>query len=187
MARRRTKVKGKKKVSVELIPRLAGDGKPRLPYAIMDALIEANHSHLKSAKIALCWRKGWKNDRDGHIKLGQAKKASDMDRALKEYDLVILLNFEAWNESGFTEKQMNALVDHELCHCELAKDNDGEPIEDELKRACYRIRKHDVEEFQEVISRHGTWKRDLERFAEAAAKSKISGKLFEKPAVAAVA
>jgi hypothetical protein len=38
---------------------------------------------------------------------------------------------------------------------------------DDLGRRVYAIRPHDVEEFEDVIKRHGTYKRDLERFAAA--------------------
>ena len=31
----------------------------------------------------------------------------------------------------------------------------------------WRIRKHDLEEFREIVARHGTWKGDIEKFAEA--------------------
>ncbi len=67
------------------------------PYAILDALIAANHPHLATAKIALAWHLGWKADADERIKLGQAQKASDLDRQLHGYDFVILLNRPVWN------------------------------------------------------------------------------------------
>ncbi len=38
---------------------------------------------------------------------------------------------------------------------------------DERGRKCYRMRKHDLEEFSEIVERHGLWKKDLEHFAAA--------------------
>jgi len=171
MARRSTRTpkdKARKKCTVKLLKRTHA-GEVVGPYRIMEKLIEKHHNHLKDAKIAIAWRFGWKSDTDGHTVLGQAKKGSDLDRELHDHDFVILLNHERWNGSGFTEDQMTALMDHELCHCEISKDTNGEPKTDENGRICYRIRKHDVEEFRDVVARHGMWKGDLEQFAEAAA------------------
>lgn len=167
MARRprAPKEKSRKKVTVKLLKRLHA-GEVVGPYRIMERLIKAHHPHLEDAKIAIAWRFGWKSDADGHTTLGQAKKGSDLDRELHDHDFVILLNHERWNNSGFTETQMDALMDHELCHCEVAKDSNGEPKTDDSGRTCYRIRKHDVEEFREVFERHGFWKSDLEFLAD---------------------
>lgn len=59
------------------------------------------------------------------------------------------------------------MIDHELCHCEVALDANGETKLDEQGRTCYRIRKHDIEEFKDVVSRHGVYTRELEEFARA--------------------
>lgn len=133
-------------------------------YEIMDALVAAHHSHLAGARIAIAWRFGQKPDKDGHLELGKCKKASDLNRDLHQYNFVILLNFEAWN--GMSGDQRRALMDHELSHAETVKQSDGEDAEDEGGRTVYRIRKHDIEEFREVIARHGLYKRDLEDFAK---------------------
>jgi len=166
--RRSTKAKAKKKsrkkVTVSLLKRKHG-GKTTQAYEIMDKLIEKHHTHLAEAKIAICWRFGWNADADGRLRLGQCKKASDCDRALREYDFVLLLNHEMWNASNFSQAQMKALIDHELCHAQVSIDADGEPRTDEQGRTCYRTRKHDVEEFTEVVTRHDLYTSDLERFA----------------------
>jgi hypothetical protein len=171
MGRRRgggVKEKARKKVTVKLIERKHA-GQITGPYRIMEKLIAAHHPQLKDAKIALAWRYGWKATTDGHTTLGQAKKGSDLDREMHDHDFVIMLNFERWNSGAFSEAQMHALLDHELCHCEISKDTNGEPKTDERGRVVYRIRKHDVEEFQDVVARHGMWKGDLEKFADAIA------------------
>jgi hypothetical protein len=134
----------------------------------MDELIEKHHPHLAEAKIAIAWRFGWSQDADGLLKLGQAKKVSELDRDLHDYDFIILLNHEVWNKASFSERQMKALIDHELCHCSVSIDTNGEKKIDERGRVIYRIRKHDVEEFREVAARHGCWRDDLRQLAEAA-------------------
>lgn len=193
MGRRRsmgTKVKARKKVNVTLLERSHG-GKATTAYRLMDEIIEAHHEHLKEAKIAIAWRFGWKANADGRITLGQAKKGSDLDRALHDHDFVILLNHEVWNQTSFTEAQMRALLDHELCHCAVAIDTSGDPKLDENGRTCYRIRKHDIEEFRDVVSRHGVWKEDIESFVNAAMEAKKrpllnkdapNGQKFSEPA-----
>lgn len=169
MARRKKapKEKSRKKVTVKLLERLHA-GKVTGPYQIMESLIKEHHSHLSEAKIAIAWRFGWKADADGRVKLGQAKKGSDLDRELNDKDFVILLNHEAWNRADFTEAQMRALLDHELCHAAISLDSNGELKTDENGRTVYRIRRHDCEEFRDVVARHGMWKSDLQEFAAAA-------------------
>lgn len=169
------KEKARKQVAVQLVPEKHA-GQITGPYRIMRELIEAHHPQLAEAKIAIAWRFRWRSDADGRIKLGQCKKGSDLDRELHGHDFVILLNHELWNTSRFTEAQMRALLDHELCHAEVTKDSNGEPKVDDRGRKCYRIRKHDVEEFREIVARHGEWKSDIEAFVQAAQSSKGSNR-----------
>jgi hypothetical protein len=152
-------------------------------YALMDQLIEAHHADLRTAKIALAWRFGWKPDPDGRLQLGQFRKAADLDRQLHGYDAAILLNFEAWGAAEFGKEHQAALLDHELCHGALAMDENGEAKQDEDGRMVYRVRKHDVEEFVCIIERHGIWKRDLQAFAEAALEAQDHPLLGLKEAV----
>jgi hypothetical protein len=163
-------IKKTKAVNVKMLNRSEYDGM----YEMVNDLVSEHHHHLIDARISLAWRYGWTEDQDGRLKLGQAKKLSDFDRELRtdageEIDLVILLNFEAWNDAGFTREHQLALLDHELCHFQVAVDEDGETKLDERNRQIYRIRGHDVEEFTEIVSRHGIWKSDLEKFAKQAA------------------
>ena len=161
------KEKRRKRVNVKLIERMNA-GRVVAPYQIMEDLIERHHSHLAEAKIAMAWRFGWRPDADGRLRLGQCRKGSDLDRELHQFDFVILLNHEAWNRADFSAEQQAALVDHQLCHAQVAIDTDGEPKADELGRTVYRIRRHDVEEFRDVVARHGLWTDDLEKFASEA-------------------
>lgn len=176
--RRKSPGERRKKVTVSLIPEKRGKEVPA-PYRIMRELIEQHHKHLAEAKIAIAWRFGKKADADGRMWLGAAKKGSDLDRALHEYDFVILLNHEVWNSSQFKEAQMYALMDHELCHCAVANDTDGNPKKDEQGRTVYRTRKHDLEEFQEVYARHGAWAKDIQAFLEARHEERPLIKLAE--------
>lgn len=160
------KPKKPKKVNIQLI----GSGHPL--YQMLDDIIQQHHEHLVRARIGLCWHKGWRTDRDNHVTLGMARKANDLSRELSEYDFLILLSEEAWET--LTEAQRLALLDHELCHCAADLDADDKQKEDERGRLCWRMRNHDIEEFREIVARHGTYKTDLEYFVKAALESKAA-------------
>lgn len=159
-----------KKSTTEIIEREHDNGEPREVYRVLDDLIATHHTHLADAKIVLAWRFGWKPDQDGRLTLGQAKKVDDLNKDLHGYDFIILLNHEAYNAAQFTMEQQRALLDHELCHCVPALDEEGEQKTDEDNRLVWRLRGHDIEEFQEIVGRHGCWKSELEKFAMAALK-----------------
>lgn len=149
-----------KRVNFQIIKADTNEGRPI--YQLANRTIEKHHGHLVNARIVIAWHLAWKPDRDGVKKLGQLKKASDLDRELYPYDFVMLLNKDFWTHSQTTDEQREALVDHELCHGGIVTDNEGEPKIDQRGRKIYRLRKHDIQEFSEIILRHGCWKRDLE-------------------------
>lgn len=165
----------RKSVNLELIDRKACPE----PYRLLDSIREDFHPALKKAQIALAWKKGWRADRDGRLILGQCRKAADLQRELAPYDFVILLNHEAWRE--FTVDKKKALLDHELCHAApLLDTKTGLQKQDERGRLLWRIRKHDIEEFREIVQRHGCYKADLQAFAEAVIEAKqAQGVLLE--------
>jgi hypothetical protein len=169
----------KKKIGHELIDPKSGDG--RRIYAILKGLIKKYHDDLTHARIAVAWNLSWKPDVDGRLQIGKMKLASDLDRELSEFDLVIILNREFWKNVKFTDKQREALIDHELSHGALQRAKNLEPIEDEKGRKCYRIRKHDIEEFGAVVERNGIYKKDLEGFAKSVIKARQRG-LFDEAA-----
>lgn len=166
------KAKGEKKIKVELIEEWISPRKDNVraePYEILDRIREAHHPHLSEARIALVWRKDVKADRDGRLVLGQAKKATDLGREFSDFDLIVLLNEEAW--ADLTPAQRDLLVDHELMHFALVE-KEGSPIRDERGRLCYRLRRHDLEEFRDVVARHGILMDDVAAFAEVCAAAR---------------
>ena len=157
------KKKGKK-VNYELIDRETVVG--RSMYMRVRDLVADFHDHLNDARIALAWCTSWTPDVDGRLVLGKLRKASDLEREFHEFDFVVLLNKLFWNDEKVTDAQRVALLDHELCHASRAHDQrSGAPLCDERGRAVWRTRKHDIEEFSDIIHRHGVYKRDLEIFA----------------------
>jgi Putative phage metallopeptidase len=159
--------KNKKQPTVILIPRIdEATGEIREPYRIMEELIPKYHDHLAEAKIALAWNLSWKADVDGHLKLGQCMKVPLVHNELHEFDFIIQLNQQVWNTAEFTERHRIALIDHELCHADVVIDDNDDMKRDARGKIVYRLRKHDVEEFGEIIHRNGIWKSDLEAFAK---------------------
>lgn len=149
-------------------------------YPMLNKLVEQHHEELTNARIALAWNTAWKADVDGRLKLGKCKKASDLDRELAAFDFVVMLQMEWWQNASVTDDQRRALLDHELCHATVRLDREGEPMRDERGRVVYRTRKHDIEEFSEIVERHGLYKRDLERFASAMRRSKQKSLIAEE-------
>jgi hypothetical protein len=127
-------------------------------YALRDRLIATSHPHLAEARVALAWRWGWTPNRDGRLTLGQCRKASGLDRELHQYDIVILLNGEAW--ADLSGQQREAVLDHELCHAAVDEDEGGEPRRDTRGRVVYRVRGHDL------------YRADLESFAAVCARAR---------------
>jgi hypothetical protein len=161
------KLKRPKAVSYTLIPLESDLGQPM--YERLYGLIDAHHEDLSrvNVRVALAWCTSWKADVDGRTILGKCKKASDLDRELAPFDFVILLNRDFWLNPHVTDEQRQALVDHELMHAAVAYDENGDVKSDERGRICFRVRKHDLEEFSDIVARHGVWKRDIEAFARA--------------------
>ena len=159
------KEKKRKRATVRLLNREHA-GEVAEPYRLMEQLREKYHWHLYGASIAIAWRIGWKPDADGHIRLGQCLKRGDLDRELDGFDFVILLNEEYWQ--GLDDAQKLAIIDHELCHAQIVCDADGEAQRDDRGRLVCRIRKHDIEEFKDIVQRHGLYTDDLAEIAKAA-------------------
>lgn len=171
-------------VKLEIVPRPDDKGDPPSPatasagnealaveaYALMDRLINQHHPALAKAAICLAWMRGKKADKDGRLHLGRAAKSADLHRQLHEYDWIVILNREAFGD--FTAQQRAALIDHELCHCRPATDKHNEQKTDAQGKLQWRCRKHDVEEFREVVERHGLWKADLETLYQAMVSSR---------------
>ena len=167
-----------KDVNFELIPPKYSEprGNPPSdepePYRILREVRDKDHRDIRDAKIALAWRKNLKPNVDGHLMLGKCVKASDLQKELAAWDFVILLNREVWSDPEFTPEKKRALIDHELCHAAPAMTPDFENKYDAKGRQLFRTRGHDIEEFFAVVQRHGCYKRDLERFAEAMLKKR---------------
>jgi hypothetical protein len=156
--RRQPGVPKRKKCTVILIPRQNPDGSLTEPYEIMESIIAGDRADLCELKFGIAWKRGWKADADGLLPLGKCCKSTEIMREIGEFDFVMLLNEKAW--ASMEPQQKVRLVFHELCHAEIAKDENGEDKHDEKGRLVTRIRKHNIEDFREVVEKFG-WKEDL--------------------------
>lgn len=118
-------------------------------------LISTHHDHIREANICLIMRSGsWKSR--GRSILGKCHKVSEREKLVSGFDFIIILNEDAWHH--MQEKQRLAVLDHELCHCDMEEDSHGNPV--------WKLATHDVEEFSAIVRRHGFYMQELEHFVE---------------------
>lgn len=159
MGRQKSKSVEEKRKAVKVQPiERKHSGKVTEPYRIMEELIPQCHPELAAAKILLLWRKGWRPDVDGVLVLAGIKKATDLDHAIAAmvgdgYDFTMQLNQEAW--AGLSDARKTQVIDHELCHAAPDLDRDGQQKLDAKERLCWRLKKHPIQEFPEIIDRYG--------------------------------
>lgn len=134
------------------------------PYSIMRDLIAKHHATaLCDAKIALMWDlKPVPEDACKRFAWGKAILVSEREREFHDHDFIVILHKQVWEK--MSRAQREALMDHELCHC-------GADVGD--TRTRYFIEKHDLEEFVEVVKRHGLWAPEVEQLVRAAATHDI--------------
>ncbi len=90
----------------------------------------------------------------GQPALAIIKPMSQKDRAAGSADARLIVDEDRWEE--LTERQRNALLDHELQHLKLARAEDGSVKRDDCGRPKLKTRHHDMEIgiFEDVIERH---------------------------------
>lgn len=108
-------------------------------------LINRYHRELGAADIGFIFRDEATTSK-GKTVFAKAWKPPAWLQAYKTLDFIIEIAEDIWNDLD-TDRRI-ALIDHELCHCDNLGDTPS-------------LRAHDVEEFTEIIERHGFWNRDL--------------------------
>jgi hypothetical protein len=142
---------------------------------IAEQLIFQHHPNLelRADEIRFVFRDDFAK-KAGRIVLGSARKIGGLNCYLALADAESPNTFQDHEDVGadmflieiaepawenLTEAGRQALVDHELCHLDIEYDE----LTGKTKR---KIRGHSVEEFNEIIHRHGLWKPDLAEFAK---------------------
>lgn len=110
-------------------------------------LIKNFYPWLESARIAFVFRSKAQKLGDRFI-LGQCTKVPAKFQPYLEYDYIIWLSETDY--SDMDDLRREALIDHELMHCKYGKNG-------------WTIRPHDIQEFSDVIERHGVWSPDVRR------------------------
>lgn len=123
---------------------------------LAEGLIRKYHPDLAGVHVEYVWR-SVAQVRGGRATLGKARKLTGLPaftaKAGPQEFFVIELARDEWQQ--LTLVQRLALVDHELCHCTV--NEDGKLV----------LLPHDLEEFNEVVRRHGLWRTDLQAFGRA--------------------
>jgi hypothetical protein len=118
--------------------------------SIAQQIIKKYHDDLAKASIGFLFREDAQVSGDKLV-LGKASKVPDRLKPFLDYDFLIWLSQEDYVK--FDNKQREALIDHELCHCTMNEED------------MPKMRHHDIEEFGCIVERYGLWKSDLITFA----------------------
>jgi len=124
---------------------------------IARTILDDHHPDLADVEIAFLMRSPTAK-RNGREVWGSASRANAKQRALsgKNIEFVIEFSSDVWE--GLSIFQKRALIDHELCHCVCSVDDEGE--------VTYSMRGHDLEEFDDIVQRHGEWNETIKTFHE---------------------
>lgn len=126
--------------------------------------------NLKMVKIGYMFREEAPIS-EGKVTVGMAIRVDDRNWAIHKTDALIEIARDVWEEAS--EQFRQALMDHELSHISVVMDEAATPVMDESTgRIRIRIKKHDIEEFADVLERHGAYHESLRVFLDAFAKNK---------------
>lgn len=136
---------------------------------IADELIPKYHRHLRANDVRMVYL--FRDDvpkRSGKEVWGECKRISGLNAFLAGEEredgsvdaafFAIVISKPIWVE--LSEAQKVALVDHELCHTWSEENEDGETV--------LKIQPHSLEEFAEIVQRHGLWEKAAQQFLKAA-------------------
>jgi len=129
---------------------------------LAEEILDENHPARK-AKVKFLFKVKFNNP---HI-LGKCTRATGPWRFLTEYDYVITINKDFWEKAD--EIQKRALLYHELCHVEWKPPTENYP------GGRWALRRHEVEEFFDVVDKFGLWMDNLKILSGIFEKVKESG------------
>ncbi|MDB4952070.1 MAG: hypothetical protein JWM27_4719 [Gemmatimonadetes bacterium] len=130
---------------------------------------DAEHGHLSGASVGFLWASSAHVDKGSTkagiaqlIRQGEPRKWTVAARAVWLQGMfgpalptfLITLSAPVW--ARYDDRQAFALVDHELCHCAVAKDEYGAPrFSDGTGQPVWCTRPHDHEGFVGTVDRWG--------------------------------
>ena len=101
----------------------------------------------------------------------KVKKASAFERFVTGYFFLLFVDRDRW--AKFLPDGKLALIDHELMHIKRKPEErmEGEEVikgwADSADPASWEIRGHDVEDFADILARHGLWNDSAELYVGA--------------------
>lgn len=130
---------------------------------IATQLIPEHHPEIAKAEILYLFTDKTVKRR-GKVQLARTMKASDLiDHLSGGADFVIVFSSEPWG--ALDEEQRIALVDHQLCYCDMKTDKDGND--------GFTLRAADFEGFTGNVERHGLWNKDVADFVNMTKQLKL--------------
>lgn len=128
--------------------------------AVVNEVRQADFTSLQGAEIKVLMDQK-KRLSGGKIVLGRMKKTNELERHLsvnesgtnEGFDYILYLDELAWDIAS--EEDRRRLVRHELQHCDVDIESATNP---------YKIKGHDIEDFEEEIRRNNdniAWGREL--------------------------
>lgn len=146
---------------------------------VATGLMDKFHPHLKILRIGFLFREE-ASISDGKVIVGMAMRNDDRNWTLSKkgsskgqgIDAIIEVAKDVWEDAE--PRFREALIDHELSHIGLIEDKEtGTLVMDEITgRIKIKVRPHDIEEFEGVLTRHGAYHEALRTFLRAFAQHK---------------
>lgn len=115
---------------------------------LADVLIKNFHPYLKDCNIGFVFRSEASTS-GGKTTLATTSKVTAKFKPYltEELDILIVIAEDSWSQMSLDQRR--ALIDHQLCHITFGG------------TSGWTTRCHDIEEFEEILDRHGLWKSDL--------------------------
>lgn len=113
---------------------------------LAEEVMDTHHKLLKRARIGFAFLSEAPT-RKGRKVLAQVSLVPDAVEFHLQLDYLLWVARDEWDAMNGMERR--AVLDHEFCHCDLKENGD------------WGLRDHDVQEFIEIIHRHGLWNNGL--------------------------
>jgi PHD/YefM family antitoxin component YafN of YafNO toxin-antitoxin module len=132
---------------------------------LLTDVIKKIHPELENLRIGLVMvepNRDAEGNRTGHAitRMGtpvvaKISKVSIEKRVHTPFEAIVLIDAERWE--SMRDDQQKALLDHELTHLELVRDEAGKVVQDDDLRPKIRLRPDDwvLTGFLDVVKRHG--------------------------------
>lgn len=134
--------------------------------------IVSEHStldHLNQLEVAILWKKSG-GKKGGHPVFGKTQKRSGLVSAFTSADFIVWLAADHVLEAEYTDRQITALLHHELMHISYEDPADGT---DGARK--YVLVGHDYELFAEELRIYGAWEEMLKEAAAAFKQAPMFG------------